>query len=154
MRHYPELSNLQIDQYYKSCSAYGGCFSKDQLPKQFENKFYIINMQNSTDGGGTHWTLMYSHNIPTCLYVDSFGIVPPLEALTFMRTSHKPMYFSTKDCQNLTSSLCGYYTIYFCDQMLNGRTLLDICKQDLNFDTIKDDNVIRQIFSKVKFKST
>lgn len=36
---------------------------------------YIINMQDSTDGNGTHWYLVYLEKPKKCAYFDSFGII-------------------------------------------------------------------------------
>lgn len=47
------LSNTQIDAYHHNKQLYGGCYSRDNLPKQIQNKCYIINL-DSIKGPGTH----------------------------------------------------------------------------------------------------
>jgi len=92
MKKYHALSNYEIDNYFRGRSEYGGTFSKDMLPNKMENKFYIINLDDST-GGGSHWTLICP--LKRTIYFDPFGVVPPVNALRFMRTRKKPIYYST-----------------------------------------------------------
>ena len=57
-----ELSNTDIEQIIKNFNlldVFGDVYSKDRLPKLKKGNFYIINMQKSTDGGGTHWVSLY-----------------------------------------------------------------------------------------------
>lgn len=53
-----ELSNVDIDRMASSLRGYGGCMSKDELPRSLGRKFYVVNMQDSDKGGGTHWVLV------------------------------------------------------------------------------------------------
>ena len=72
-----------------------------------KGKIYIINMQNSTDGGGTHWVALF-YNFPLySIYFDSYGYVPPLEI------EFKPYIFNDKEIQDYNASSCGYYCIGF-----------------------------------------
>ena len=54
MKKYHALSNFEIDSYFSGRPEYGGTYSKDMLPNKMENKFYIINLDDST-GLGSHW---------------------------------------------------------------------------------------------------
>ena len=57
-----ELSNTDIEKIIKNFNlldVFGDVYSKDRLPKLKKGKFYIINMQKSNDGGGTHWVSLY-----------------------------------------------------------------------------------------------
>lgn len=90
--------------------------SKDQLYFQpLKQGGYIINMQDSREGAGTHWVAIWldedRHN-PTC-YFDSFGIDPPLAIIDFMRQWNKKFIISDKEIQNINSGFCGQYSLYF-----------------------------------------
>ena len=43
----------------KLSHVFGGVYSKDQLPTLQRNKFYIINLQDSDAGKGSHWTVFF-----------------------------------------------------------------------------------------------
>ncbi len=70
-----QLSNTQIDKYFKGDIRYQGCYCKDQLPSTSKsNTFYLINLDDSTDSrAGTHWTFVYIKP-KQCLYFDAFGV--------------------------------------------------------------------------------
>jgi hypothetical protein len=44
---------------------------------------YIINLESSTSGSGTHWMSMKISN-KQCFYQDSFGVIPPKEIIDFL----------------------------------------------------------------------
>ena len=71
------LSNVDImDILNKYNISIGGIFSKDKIPKLIVDKFYVINMQNSTEGDGTHWVCFYFNGMDN-YYFDSFGFNCP-----------------------------------------------------------------------------
>ena len=83
---------------------------KDQLPPTPRPGGYIVNMQDSTEGNGTHWVCVYIEN-KHALYFDSFGCLPPIEIVNFLKP-FQPYLYNKKDIQNIRSSICGYYCFY------------------------------------------
>ena len=76
-----ELSNfdiIKIIEDMKLSHVFGGVYSKDQLPTLQRNKFYIINLQDSDAGKGSHWTVFFYNKPLTSIYYDSFGFIAPL----------------------------------------------------------------------------
>jgi hypothetical protein len=120
--------------------------TKDQLPKHKVNGAYIINLQDSTDGNGTHWILAKIFDKKKALYFDSFGQPLPLEVLHFLR-HYKPVPYSNRDIQNIDSSRCGLYCIA-CDRYMNTvrrRSMLEQFDDFLNMftaDTKKNDKIL------------
>ena len=107
-----ELSNfdiIKIIEDMKLTHVFGGVYSKDQLPTLERNKFYIINLQDSDAGNGTHWTVFFYNKPLTSIYYDSFGFIAPLE----VQAKIKPYIYNDKEIQNYKSSACGYYCIAF-----------------------------------------
>lgn len=94
-----------------------GVFSKDKLPITNKDGGYIINLQDSDDGPGTHWTAFYVEG-SSKVYFDSFGVIPPLSVQRFLRNKY---VYSTKHIQNIQSEICGYYVLYFIWFMWNHR---------------------------------
>lgn len=114
------LSNYQIDSYYTGEPLYGGCCSKDQLKGvEPSGKFWVINLQSSTAGNGTHWVFVSDMNPVFCFYVDSYGVSPPPEIVAFMKKSASGrMKYSHDELQEMTSSECGYFCLYCIDRLL------------------------------------
>jgi dimeric dUTPase (all-alpha-NTP-PPase superfamily) len=96
-----------------------GIFSKDEIPEHLIAGWYIINLQNSTAGNGTHWTC-FKKGIKN-LYFDSFGFVFPNE----VKERLTDITYNHKEIQNINSIMCGY----FCIALIN----------ELEKSVIKDD---------------
>ena len=73
VRKLKELTNLDIDRICSSLRSYGGCLSKDQLPRRIGRKFYVVNMQDSDKGSGTHWVLLDNRGRQV-IYFDSVSL--------------------------------------------------------------------------------
>ena len=107
-----ELSNfdiIKIIEDMKLTHVFGGVYSKDQLPTLQRNNFYIINLESSDAGRGSHWTVFFYNKPLTSIYYDSFGFIAPLE----VQAKIKPYIYNDKEIQNYKSSACGYYCIAF-----------------------------------------
>ena len=116
-------SNLQIDNFYRNEPLYGGCFSKDELRnRKPAGKFYIINLQDSDAGGGTHWVAVIDFLPKKIIYFDAFGVYPPTDIVKFMlkstRKEGKEAVYSKLDYQELSSSKCGEYCVLVANSLL------------------------------------
>ena len=61
-----------------------GIHMKNEMPKKPVDGCYIINLQSSTQGNGTHWTAMIIWKKKS-YYFDSFGTAPPVEIINFTK---------------------------------------------------------------------
>ena len=103
-----ELNNVEIKNILDDNRLpNNGVFSKDLLPKELKNGWYIINMQNFNEGSGTHWVCFKKGK--QNIYFDSFGIIYP--EIVKERLHNEPIYYNKKEIQNFKSSACGYYCI-------------------------------------------
>ena len=71
---------------------FNGVYPKDKLNKPLKDGFYIINLQDSDKGSGTHWTAIYKINDGFSFYYDSFGFPAPEnieEILRVLRTNKR-----------------------------------------------------------------
>jgi hypothetical protein len=142
------LSNYDFDKYFQGNRYYAGTFCKNELPKHMESKFYIINMDNSTDPrNGTHWMMLYNVLPDHIIYVDPFGAFPPNEVLKFMHRSKKIMMYSLRDIQNTKSNLCGWICLYVANELLNGYDITTILKR-FSSNTVNNEKLIRNYFNK------
>lgn len=86
-----------------------GVFYKNRLPLSVHQGAYIFNLAD--DGQlGTHWTGAFLHG-RTVVYFDPFGVVPPNNVKSFFQ--QYKMLVSKAQIQNINSSICGYYVLYF-----------------------------------------
>jgi hypothetical protein len=111
------LSNLDLTDYCKKLNIpLNGIHSKD-LFNTIKPKLgcYIINLQDSNVGNGTHWTGLIIKSNFSCIYFDSFGITMPYDIICFVkRFNHKiKIYYSIDQIQHLNSIYCGWYCLYF-----------------------------------------
>jgi hypothetical protein len=98
-----------------------GIYSKDQLINVKPQKGgYIINMQDSDKGNGSHWIAVYLSEYNgrrTSAYFDSFGIICPYEVMDFMRKWSNDAIFCNKQIQDVDFGGCGAYCIHFLRHM-------------------------------------
>jgi len=103
------LSNTDIIHILKSQGVkLNGVFMKDELPSKLKSGFYVVNLQSSKVGNGTHWTAFY-YNSKISYYFDAFGFPAPIE----IEQKLKIYKYNDKQIQNLKSTACGYYCIAF-----------------------------------------
>jgi len=105
------LSNIELEEL---ADNYGVSLNtivmKDELKGiQPRNGNFIINLQSSTEGNGTHWILAVIKN-KNCFYFDPFGILPPTEIIDFCkRIPDSTLAYSTKEIQNISAETCGWF---------------------------------------------
>ena len=140
-----ELSNHELINIIKDKKLdyhFGGVHSKDSLPKDLiRDKFYIINLQDHDEGGGTHWTVFYYNKPLTSIYFDSYGFVPPID----VENRIKEYIFNDKEIQDFDSSACGYYCIAFILFLHNKDNKQELFKTFLKLfrlQTLKNDKIL------------
>lgn len=84
---------------------------------------YVINLQDSTDGYGTHWLGLWIDNKKkTAVYYDSYGIDEPIAVNEFIKRSKANKTLrNDKQIQSIKSGGCGQYCIEFLHHMKNGK---------------------------------
>ncbi len=124
------LSNTDIIHILKSQKVkLNGVFMKDELPSKLKSGFYVVNLQSSQVGNGTHWTAFY-YNSKNSYYFDAFGFPAPVE----IEQKLKKYRYNKQQIQNLKSTACGYYCIAFI-LFLNGKTTKEF---EARFDLFLD----------------
>jgi hypothetical protein len=75
---------------------------------------YIINLQDSDAGNGTHWVGLIIQ-LKFVIYYDSFGFSIPNDIINFIYRYNKnsKIIYSTDQIQHKYSILCGWYVLYF-----------------------------------------
>jgi len=75
---------------------------------------YIVNLQSTLDGNGTHWTALVITE-KTAIYFDSFGLPIPTPILRFIYRAPTKLkiIYSTDQIQVPNSIFCGWFCLYF-----------------------------------------
>jgi hypothetical protein len=121
------LNNVQITTILKRKMKNGfkGCFARNDLPKNLENGYYVLNLD---DDEGTHWTgFIVSKN--EIEYFDPFGFQPPNELIA--KKGDRRIIFSTHSLQNLVSVSCGLWVIFYLSERYKGVDKMNLL---LNFE--------------------
>ena len=86
-----------------------GVFSKDLLPKELTDGWYVINLQSSNEGDekGSHWTCFKKVG-DNAEYFDAFGFIFPNELREKIK-GH--ILYSKKEIQDYYSTTCGWFCI-------------------------------------------
>ena len=105
------LSNYNIIAICKKLKInLNGVYSKDEYENiNLENGFYIINLQDSTDGNRTHWCSLAISNYEH-LYFDSFGFPAPDIIEEILNDNY---LWNDIQIQHLDSNACGWFCIAF-----------------------------------------
>ena len=163
------LSNFEIEDLCEKLDLpLIGVYSKDEL-NDIEPRVgsYIVNMQNSDKGDGSHWTLVKiycnndrdyistSENFKVCrsLAFDSFGIGCSIEVSNFLR-NFKPIAQSTRQIQDMKSDECGWYCMcldYALEHKQHRDTYLEDFESWLHIwskNTKKNSDILKAFFKK------
>ena len=140
---------MEIDEILKKFRIkYNGIYSKNELPNKLLDGFYIINLQSSKDGHGTHWTSLYKINDGLSYYFDAFGFPAPQEVIDKLHYYD----YNHKDIQNIDSSSCGYYAIGFIKFMNshpnNSKKSFETFISLFSPDTSKNEQILYDILYK------
>ena len=108
------LSNFDIENIANYYNIPIVVLMKDELKKIKSNDCnYIINLESSNDGNGTHWLALKIEN-RDCAYFDSYGMLPPEEIISFCKRIQKShLSYNTKEIQDLSAQTCGFYAMAF-----------------------------------------
>lgn len=141
-----ELSNIQIDKKCQNNPNYGGCYSKDQLPKPLSNKFYVVNMQDHNAGNGTHWVLLFNCKPNIVIYFDSMGEgTPPTQIAKAMKSTGKKPQYNTTEMQTLGSSSCGWWCLACAKYLLQPNSTLPKFIQHFSIVPAENEHLLQHI---------
>lgn len=116
------LTNIELEDICHSLHIpLVGVFSKDKLPRRAQPGGYIINLQDSGEGTGTHWVSLSIDRKGHASYFDSYGQPPPRDVMTLV---NRKVECNTTQLQGLNQGVCGWYCIAFLWYMLCRRGTL------------------------------
>jgi hypothetical protein len=140
-------TNLQLEEFANRLNVpLLGVVSKDELSGRVNIGSIILNLESSTDGGGSHWVLLKVFPKGQVIYFDPFGFAPPREVKRYIK---KKIAVSTRHIQDIGSTTCGYYCL-MCDcYMTHENQSRDVYERFDDFlnvfkvDTEKNDEILK-----------
>ena len=147
------LSNFQLEKLAKFYKLkINDICMKDELPDKVEDGSYIINLQSSFQGTGTHWCALFIDR-KNAYYQDSFGAAPPSEVCNFVKKrDHCHLYYNNWIIQDLASNKCGWFANAFLLWMKEHyqSNMLNVFNSFVNHfsdDTSKNDDILKSFFT-------
>ena len=132
-----------------------GVFSKDTLPNRCFVGSYIINLEDSDAGSGSHWILLKIFPTKEVIYFDSFGLSPPQQIKDFVKGK---IATSNREIQDIDATTCGYFCLA-CDHYMTyqkpKRPIYERFDDFLNIfkaDTKKNDEILLDYLNQMGVK--
>ena len=124
--------------------------SRDQtVQHNHKLALFIYNLEPSY-GFGTHWVSPYAKD-NVINYFDSFGMMPFQEMVDHAKRKNLTLLHQNQQIQNLYSTTCGYFCLYFLNEMNKGKDyfdLLQVFKKDTNYN----EKFIEKYFKRLEKK--
>ena len=121
-----------------------------KVPHNHKLALFIYNLEPSYMNG-SHWISTYAKD-NVINYFDSFGLPPFEEMLNHAKRENVTLLHQNQQIQNLYSSVCGYYCLYFLYEMHNGTDYFDLLKP-FRKDTKYNDDFIENYFKRLEKKN-
>ena len=119
--------------------------SRDEsLPHNHKRALFIYNLEPSYMSG-SHWVATYVKN-GIINYFDSFGMPPFQEIVDHARKKNLILLHQNNQIQNINTTTCGYFCLYFLNEMSKGRSYYDLLKVFNIHNTMKNEKYIENYF--------
>ena len=140
------LSNFDLLKWveFLKIKNFKGIFSRDSKDHLHKTGSCIINLDDEI-GNGTHWvaTDIKGKNV---FYFDSFAQPPPVEFVSYAKRIGKQIIFNSgHPIQELQSVRCGYYCLYFLNE-IRRKSFYDVLKVFSLNDPMKNERFIKIYF--------
>ena len=124
----------------------GGVLSRDQtVPHNHKMALFIYNLEPSYMSG-SHWVSTYVKN-GVINYFDSFGLPPFQEIVNHAKKKNLTLIHQNEQIQGLLTTTCGYFCLYFLNEMNKGVSYFDLLQVFDVKDTLKNEKFIEKYFS-------
>ena len=129
---------------YLKIPDFKGIFARDSPDHIHQTGCCIINLDDGV-GQGRHWVATFIQS-KVIYYFDSFSLPPPVEFLDYARRlGMSYQYNNGYPIQNILSVRCGYFCLYFLDNIWR-RSFYDCLKVFDLKDTQKNEKFIKKYF--------
>ena len=112
---------------------------------------YVFNLDPSYKPG-SHWVAVYIDRKGCPEYFDSFGRPPPREIKDFLNTCAESWKHNHVPIQELYSTTCGQFVVFYIYQRCSGLTLQAIIRKYFNLHAKLRNDVLVRDFVKMHYK--
>ena len=122
--------------------------SRDEsVPHNHQQALFIYNLEPSYMSG-SHWVATYvKDNVIN--YFDSFGLPPFQQMVNHARKKNLTLLHQNNQIQNLLTTTCGYFCLYFLNEMNKGKTYFDLLEVFDIYNTVKNEKFLEQYFKNI-----
>ena len=117
---------------------------EESSPHNHKQALFIYNLEPSYISG-SHWVATYVKN-GIINYFDSFGMPPFQEIVNHAKRKNMTLVHQSDQIQNLMTTTCGYFCLYFLNEMSKGRSYYDSMKVFNIHNTMKNEKYIENYF--------
>ena len=113
--------------------TFKGVYTLDEIEHIKQRSFpstYVFNLDPSYKPG-VHWVAVYIDRRGLVEYFDSFGLPPPREIEGFLYTYVESWNYNNVPVQELYSTTCGQFDVFYIYQRCSGLTLESILRKYL-----------------------
>ena len=82
-------------------------------------------------------------------YFDSFGLPPFQEIVNHARKKNLTLLHQNNQIQNLLTTTCGYFCLFFLEKMNKGKSYFDLLEVFNIYDTTKNEKFLEQYFKNI-----
>ena len=117
---------------------------EESSPHNHKQALSIYNLEPSYMSG-SHWVATYVKN-GIINYFDSFGMPPFQEIVNHAKRKNMTLLHQSDQIQNLMTTTCGYFCLYFLNEMSKGRSYYDLLKVFNSHNTMENEKYIENYF--------
>ena len=117
---------------------------EESSPHNHKQALFIYNLEPSYMSG-SHWVATYVKN-GIINYFDSFGMPPFQEIVDHAKRKNMTLLHQNNEIQNINTTTCGYFCLYFLNEMSKGRSYYDSMKVFNIHNTMKNEKYIENYF--------
>ena len=143
------MSNFELVNWCKHLNIpINDVLSRDQnVPHNHRQALFIYNLEPSYMSG-SHWVATYVKN-NVINYFDSFGLPPFQEIVNHAKKRNLTLLHQDDQIQNIMTTTCGYFCLYFLNEMNKGQPYFDLLKVFDIHDTMKNEKFIEKYFKTI-----
>ena len=126
----------------------GGVLSREQtVPHNHKMALFIYNLEPSYMSG-SHWVATFVKD-GRINYFDSFGLPPFQEIVNHAEKKNLTLIHQNNQIQDLGTTTCGYFCLYFLNEMNKGSSYFNLLQVFDVHDTMKNERFIERYFEKI-----
>ena len=119
----------------------------EKVPHNHKQALFIYNLEPAYMSG-SHWVATYvKDNVIN--YFDSFGMPPFQEMVNHAKKKNLTLLHQNNQIQNIQTTTCGYFCLYFLNEMNKGNSYYDLLQVFNTNDTMKNETFIEHYFRNI-----